>query len=66
MPAHNLENGRVDRGFLSIGRSLAVSAKRFPNKVALHDPDRKITYLELNEKVNQLAHGLRSVGVARG
>ena len=63
---HSVENWRVDRGFLTLGRSLAVSAKRFPEKIAVHDPDGKISYLELNQNANQLAYGLRDLGVAKG
>ena len=63
---HSVENWRVDRGFLTMGRSLAVSAKRFPEKIAVHDPDGKISYLELNQNANQLAYGLRDLGVAKG
>jgi acyl-CoA synthetase (AMP-forming)/AMP-acid ligase II len=63
---HVLENWPVDRGFLSIPRSLAVNAKRFPNKVAVYDPNDRITYLELDRKVNQLAHGLRELGIGKG
>jgi acyl-CoA synthetase (AMP-forming)/AMP-acid ligase II len=59
-------NATVDRGFLSIGRSLAVNAKRFPNKVAVHDLNRSITYRDLNDKVNQLAYGLEEVGLQKG
>ena len=61
-----LENWPVDRGFLSIPRSLAVNAKRFPNKVAVYDPNDRITYLELDRKVNQLTHGLRELGIGKG
>jgi len=63
---HSVENWQVDRGFLTMGRSLAVSAKRFPEKIAVHDPDGKISYLELNQNANQLAYGLRDLGVAKG
>jgi len=63
---HVLEDWPVDRGFLSIPRSLAVNAKRFPNKVAIYDPNDRITYLELDRKVNQLAHGLRELGIGKG
>jgi acyl-CoA synthetase (AMP-forming)/AMP-acid ligase II len=61
-----LENWPVDHGFLSIPRGLAVNAKRFPDKIAVYDPDDRITYLELDRRVNQLAHGLKELGVGKG
>jgi len=63
---NKLQNRPVDKGFLSIGRSLAVSARRFPEKVAVSEPARDITYRELNERVNQLFYGLRELGVEKG
>jgi acyl-CoA synthetase (AMP-forming)/AMP-acid ligase II len=54
------------RGFLSIGRSLAVNAKRFPHKVAVHDARRSMTYKDLNEHVNQLAYALAELGLKKG
>jgi acyl-CoA synthetase (AMP-forming)/AMP-acid ligase II len=61
-----LKNWPVDRGFLSIGRSLAINARRFPEKVALSEVNRSITYWELNQKVNRLVYGLKEVGVEEG
>jgi fatty-acyl-CoA synthase len=59
------KNWPIDRGFLSMGRSLAVNAERFPNKTAIHDLNGRITYKDLNTKVNQLAYGLREVGLQK-
>src|SRR5687768_12831220 len=59
-------NSPIDRGFLSMGRSLAANAARFPNKMAIHDLNRRITYKDLNARVNQLAYGLREVGLQKG
>jgi acyl-CoA synthetase (AMP-forming)/AMP-acid ligase II len=64
MPHDN--NSPMNRGFLSIGRSLAVNAERFPNKAALHDLKGSITYKDLNTKANQLAYGLRELGLRKG
>ncbi|HEY7165631.1 MAG TPA: AMP-binding protein [Candidatus Binatia bacterium] len=61
-----LENWPVDHGYLAIPRSLAVNARRFPDKVAIHDIKDSITYRELNSKVNRLAHGLGELGVGKG
>jgi amino acid adenylation domain-containing protein len=38
-------------------------ATRSPDAVALVVEDRRVSYRELNRKANQLAHGLRSLGV---
>jgi acyl-CoA synthetase (AMP-forming)/AMP-acid ligase II len=59
----------IDRwptGLQTIGHSLAVSAKRFPKKLALSHPSGELTYRELDERVNQLAHCLISRGVSHG
>ncbi|MDY7229482.1 non-ribosomal peptide synthetase [Hyalangium rubrum] len=37
-------------------------AARTPDTIAVADPDRRLTYAELNRKANQLAHHLRSLG----
>jgi acyl-CoA synthetase (AMP-forming)/AMP-acid ligase II len=56
----------MDKGFLCIGRSLTVNSKRFPNKIALQELERKVTYREFNQKVNQLCHGLKGLGLRKG
>jgi len=38
-------------------------AARTPDAIAVTDPERRLTYAELNAKANQLAHHLRAVGV---
>lgn len=38
----------------------------YGNKVAVIDEEKQVTYKELNERVNQLSHGLKSLGVAKG
>lgn len=45
---------------------LASSAERSPEKVALITGGRRMTYAELDEAANRLAHLLRSSGVAPG
>jgi acyl-CoA synthetase (AMP-forming)/AMP-acid ligase II len=57
----------MDQGFSSMGRGLAVSARRFPNKPALVEIDRlTLTYAQLDQGVNRLAHRLVSNGLGRG
>lgn len=52
--------------WLNLGQILKVNAKKFPNTVALHDKSRKLTYPEVNRRVNQLAHSLLDLGLSKG
>ena len=45
---------------------LEQSAERFPDKVALVCDGRRLTYAEIEEQANRLAHGLRARGLQRG
>ena len=49
-----------------MGDGLRRNAWKFPLKIAAKDRFRQITYSELNARVNQLAHGLLSIGVRKG
>jgi acyl-CoA synthetase (AMP-forming)/AMP-acid ligase II len=49
-----------------MGDGLRRNAYKFPVKIAAQDHSRQITYGELNARVNQLAHGLLSIGVRKG
>ncbi|MCC6532071.1 MAG: AMP-binding protein [Burkholderiales bacterium] len=51
---------------LLMGEGLRRSAFRLPRKIAAQDRFRAITYAQLNRRVNQLAHGLISIGVRKG
>jgi acyl-CoA synthetase (AMP-forming)/AMP-acid ligase II len=51
---------------LLMGDGLRRNAYKFPVKIAAKDRFRQITYGELNARVNQLAHGLLSLGVYKG
>ena len=51
---------------LLMGDGLRRNAYKLPVKIAARDRFRQITYSELNARVNQLAHGLLSVGVRKG
>jgi acyl-CoA synthetase (AMP-forming)/AMP-acid ligase II len=51
---------------LLMGDGLRRNAWKFPVKVAAKDKYRASTYGELNRRVNQLAHGLLSLGVRKG
>ena len=43
-----------------------ISALRTPNRPAIHDDRGTITFAELHEQTNALAHGLRALGVREG
>jgi acyl-CoA synthetase (AMP-forming)/AMP-acid ligase II len=45
---------------------LRRNAYKYPVKIAAQDRFRLVTYSELNTRVNQLAHGLLSMGVQKG
>ncbi len=49
-----------------MGDGLRRNASKFPVKIAAKDRSREITYGELNSRVNQLAHGLLSLGIRKG
>ena len=51
---------------LLMGDGLRRNAYKLPVKIAAKDRFRQITYGELNSRVNQLAHGLLSMGVQKG
>lgn len=51
---------------MNVGNLLTGSALRFPEKVAVVEEEKRATYRQLNEAVNQLAHGLIDLGVKKG
>lgn len=51
---------------LAIGEVLARNARNFPERVAVIDGDRRISYSVFNQRVNRLANALREMGVSRG
>ncbi len=52
--------------WLNLGQILKVNAKKFPNTIALKDKERSLTYPEVNQRVNKLAHSLLSLGLTKG
>ncbi|MEY2621530.1 MAG: hypothetical protein RIT26_1350, partial [Pseudomonadota bacterium] len=50
----------------SLWENLAISARRFPDKVALEFLGRSTTYAELDRQVLALAAYLHHIGVQRG
>ncbi len=51
---------------INVGDLLTRSAARAPRQLAIVDGDRRLTYRDFNAAVNRLAHGLSSLGYARG
>jgi acyl-CoA synthetase (AMP-forming)/AMP-acid ligase II len=51
---------------VNVGDSLTRSAARFPDRLAVVDGDRRLTYAALNAWVNRVAHGLAGLGYQRG
>lgn len=48
---------------ISIQSAFEAQVARSPDAIALEQEDQRLTYRELNEQVNQLAHHLRDLGV---
>ena len=51
---------------LTIGDLLVEHARTYPNRLALIDGDRRITWPELDARVNQLCHALLDIGFEPG
>jgi fatty-acyl-CoA synthase len=49
-------------GTFTIGDQLRKSARMWPDRVALSEPDRELTYSELDERTDHLARGLVDAG----
>jgi len=45
---------------------LISNAHRYPNKLALVDGNHKISWKELNDRVNRVSHGLLDLGLSKG
>jgi long-chain acyl-CoA synthetase len=52
--------------YKNIAELLILNANRYPNKTAIIYKDKRISYKELNKKVNQIAQGLKNLGVGFG
>ena len=52
--------------WLNIGEIINVNAKKYPNKLALKDNKRQLTFKELNERTNKLANGILKSGIKKG
>lgn len=51
---------------VNIAARLTALAERFPEKLAVIDGDRRLTFGELEALIDRYAHGLSAIGIARG
>ena len=51
---------------MNIGESLPRNAQHFPDKRAIVDAHRTVTYRELHERTNRLANYLLAQGICKG
>lgn len=52
--------------WLNIGEVINVNAHKYPNKLALKDARRQLTFKKLNERSNKLANGILKCGIKKG
>lgn len=51
---------------ITVADLVSQAAERYPDKNALHFFDFQLTYSELQKKIEQMGHGLKSLGVKKG
>jgi long-chain acyl-CoA synthetase len=51
---------------MHFAQSLTIQSLRAPEKMAIKDDRRTITYRDLNARVNSIVHGLRNLGLKKG
>ena len=51
---------------MNVGSLLRANAARFPDRVALIEQEREVSYDELNNRVNKLANKLLALNVRKG
>ena len=51
---------------MNLAQYLEDTARKYPNKIAVRYEGQSITYRDLNTRCNQLANGLRDLGLAAG
>jgi acyl-CoA synthetase (AMP-forming)/AMP-acid ligase II len=52
--------------WLNLGQNLRINAKKFPDRTAFCDARRRLSYHDLNLRVNRLAGGLTGMGLFKG
>ena len=56
----------MDWNTLTLGEVLRQTAQRFPDRTAIVGMGRRMTFTQLDRETDQIALGLRSLGVGRG
>jgi fatty-acyl-CoA synthase len=56
----------IARGVLNLGKILADTAARFPDRIGLTQGDQHLTWAELNQRVDSAASRLRALGIGKG
>jgi acyl-CoA synthetase (AMP-forming)/AMP-acid ligase II len=51
---------------MTLGDILRVNAEKFPDKIAVKDEKRELTFKEFNDRACRLANALRTLGLRRG
>jgi len=51
---------------INLGKMLARCARIYPERLAIIDENRRVTYRELNEEANRLAHNYMRLGLSKG
>jgi acyl-CoA synthetase (AMP-forming)/AMP-acid ligase II len=64
MPDPNLRQNLISR--VNVGDLLVRSAARAPDRLAIADGERRLSYGVFNNQVNRVAHGLVAFGYKRG
>ena len=62
----NIEGAVARAGSVTLGDLLALQAERTPDRVAVVDYERSVTYGAFDRRVNRLAHALGAMGLGRG
>ena len=51
---------------MDVGNLLTFAASKFPNRTAIVDGNKRLTYREFNDRVNRLANALLKMGLKKG
>lgn len=51
---------------MNFGESLTIQSSRYPDKIAIEDDTKSVTYNQLNSRVNSLANSMLDMGLKKG
>ena len=51
---------------MTLGDILSIASRKYPKKTALVHGETRLSFGEINERVNRLAYALQALGVNRG